>query len=89
MPKVITAVYEQGVFKPLEPVDLPEGKQVQVFIPEPTPEEILQTAARVYEGLTEEEIEKIERIALDRSNFMRPFSEDLLSEGRGGERKCL
>jgi predicted DNA-binding antitoxin AbrB/MazE fold protein len=40
MSKVITAVYTNGVFRPLEPVALPEGESVQVHVPEspPTPQ---------------------------------------------------
>ena len=34
MSKVITAVYTNGVFRPLEPVVLPEGEPVQVHVPE-------------------------------------------------------
>jgi predicted DNA-binding antitoxin AbrB/MazE fold protein len=32
MPKVIEAVYENGVFKPLEKVDLREGERVKIRI---------------------------------------------------------
>jgi predicted DNA-binding antitoxin AbrB/MazE fold protein len=34
MSKVIAAVYENGVFRPLEPVMLPEGEHVQVTVPD-------------------------------------------------------
>lgn len=34
MGKVITAIYTNGVFCPLEPVALPEGEHVQVHVPE-------------------------------------------------------
>ena len=34
MSKVITAVYTNGVFRPLEPVALAEGEPVQVYVPE-------------------------------------------------------
>jgi predicted DNA-binding antitoxin AbrB/MazE fold protein len=34
MSKVIMAVYINGVFRPLEPVVLPEGEPVQVHVPE-------------------------------------------------------
>ncbi len=37
------------------------------------PNEMLKLAEKFYEGLSEEDIEEIERIALDRSNF---FSKD-------------
>ncbi len=32
MSKVIRVRYEKGVFKPLEPVDLEEGEEVQIVI---------------------------------------------------------
>lgn len=34
MSKIIEAVYENGVFRPLEPVTLPEGEHVQVTMPD-------------------------------------------------------
>ena len=37
MSKVIKAVYTNGVFRPLEPVVLPEGEPVQVYVPEKFP----------------------------------------------------
>ena len=36
MGKVIEAVYENGVFRPLEPVQLPEGEHVHVTVPDLT-----------------------------------------------------
>jgi len=38
MSKMIAAVYEHGVFRPLESVTLPEGEQVYVTVPETTAE---------------------------------------------------
>lgn len=75
MEKVVEAVYQNGVFTPLEPLDLPEHLRVQITIQVPstqTPEDILQGWRSVYEGLSDEDISEIERIALDRSRFMRP-----------------
>jgi predicted DNA-binding antitoxin AbrB/MazE fold protein len=37
MSKVIEAVYVNGVFRPLEPVGLPEGVHVPIHVPEPSP----------------------------------------------------
>jgi predicted DNA-binding antitoxin AbrB/MazE fold protein len=37
MSHVIKAVYTNGVFRPLEPVVLPEGEPVQVHVPEKLP----------------------------------------------------
>jgi predicted DNA-binding antitoxin AbrB/MazE fold protein len=38
MNKTIEAVYENGMFRPLEPVTLPEGEHVQVTLSEATEE---------------------------------------------------
>jgi predicted DNA-binding antitoxin AbrB/MazE fold protein len=76
MAELIEAVYEQGAFKPLEPVELPEGQRVTLSV-EPralTPDEAeaqLRAWHTVYEGLSEEDISDVEAMALDRSNFMR------------------
>ncbi len=35
-----------------------------------TPEEMLKLAENIYEGLSEEDIAEIERVMLDRSNFI-------------------
>jgi predicted DNA-binding antitoxin AbrB/MazE fold protein len=74
--ETITAVYENGVFRPLDPVDssVGEGQQVDLVVRPTikrtlTPDEILALAASVYDGLSEEEINEIEKIALDRSNW--------------------
>ena len=37
MNKIIEAVYENGVFRPLEPIVFPEGEHVQIRLPEVTP----------------------------------------------------
>ena len=67
----VEAVFERGVFKPLEPVELPEGQSVTLsFVPHKlTREEAEAEVAemgKVYEGLTDEEIAEVEPIALDR-----------------------
>jgi predicted DNA-binding antitoxin AbrB/MazE fold protein len=76
MTKNIPAVYEQGVFRPLEPVELEEGQSVTLAI-DPgkrklEPDQMLALARKVYAGLTQEQVEQVEAIALDRSQF---FSE--------------
>lgn len=45
MSKTIAAVYEHGVFRPLEPVTLPEGEQVRVTVPEAAAESQRRLAA--------------------------------------------
>ncbi len=73
MTQTIEAVYQNGIFKPLNPVSekLSEGETVELIIKNKklSPEEMLELASQVYEGLSEEDINEIERIALDRSNF--------------------
>ncbi len=71
--QTIEAVYQNGMFKPLKPMseEIEEGETVEIIIKEKrlSPDEMLELAGKVYEGLAEEDINEIERIALDRSNF--------------------
>jgi len=72
MQQVVEAVYENGLLRPLVSLKLSEGQAVQLIIrsaDELAPDEMLQLAAEVYEGLSEEEISDIEQIAFDRQNF--------------------
>ena len=48
MPKIIEAVYENGVFKPLEKVNLKEGEKVRIRI-----EEDVVELAKSYAGVGE------------------------------------
>jgi predicted DNA-binding antitoxin AbrB/MazE fold protein len=81
MAELIEAVYEQGSFKPVEPVELPEGQRVTLSV-EPralTPDEAaaqLRAWHTVYEGLSEEDISEVEGMALDRSHFIRPRDDE-------------
>jgi hypothetical protein len=58
----------------LEPLTLADETEVQVTVETATPvsaEDILQCAARVYQGFTAEEVAQVEAIALDRQHFFR------------------
>lgn len=69
----INARYENGVFRPLTPPDLllEEGAEVIMTIREHlSAKEITKLAASVLEGLSEEEINAMEKIILSR----RPIS---------------
>jgi predicted DNA-binding antitoxin AbrB/MazE fold protein len=75
MARTIEAVYEDGVFKPLEPVKLENGQKVQVHLPCPTgpildeeAQTLLRQTQQLYDGLTEKEIEQLETIVLERCN---------------------
>jgi predicted DNA-binding antitoxin AbrB/MazE fold protein len=61
--ETVEAVYEHGSFRLVTPVDLKlaEGQKVRLVVePVEKPEEILALAARVYEELTEQQIDSIE-----------------------------
>ncbi len=74
MPKqAVEAVFEDGAFKPLKPLKpaFAEGQHVRLLVEELNAEEsLLDLATHVYEGLAPEQIDEIETIALDRSNFL-------------------
>ena len=75
----VDAVFENGSFKPLVPLDpIPaEGQRVRIVVePVESPERVLDLATQVYEGLSEAQIDDIEEIALDRSNFFTGRTEE-------------
>lgn len=67
----IDAVYENGAFRILQPdaVALTEGQRVQITVSSIAESDVLQLAAEVYAGLSEDDVDEVERIALDRSRF--------------------
>ncbi len=71
--QTIEAIYQNGMFKPITPIseDFEDGETVEITIKEKrlSPDEMLELAGKVYEGLSEEDINEIERVAFDRSNF--------------------
>jgi len=74
MRQTIKARYHDGVLQPLEPLALADDTEVQVTVDTEmavSAEEILRRAARVYQGLTAEDIAHVEAIALDRQHFFR------------------
>jgi predicted DNA-binding antitoxin AbrB/MazE fold protein len=74
MTRVLEAIYEGGVLRPLEELGLPEHQKVLVEIrlpAESSPDSQLATWRRVYEGLSDAEIAEVEAIALDRGHCSR------------------
>ena len=75
----VDAVYENGTFRPLatDRLGLAEGQRVRILVEEnsrtSTPESVLDLAAEVYAGLSDDDVSEIERIATDRSTL---FSSD-------------
>lgn len=73
MKQTIDAVFENGAFKPLDTDALPyaQGQRVKLIVETAveSPEDLLNLATQVYEGLSDEEVAEIERIALERNEF--------------------
>ncbi|TVM02908.1 MAG: hypothetical protein CV087_07845 [Candidatus Brocadia sp. WS118] len=73
MSKTIDAIFENGVFKPITPISISEHKKVTLIIANEYEElsDVILLASRVYDGLSAQEIEDIEKVATDRSHFSR------------------
>ena len=50
--KTVPAIYENGVFRPLEKIELAESSQVSVLVPDEPRPPIRPTLAAVYEVLS-------------------------------------
>jgi predicted DNA-binding antitoxin AbrB/MazE fold protein len=76
MEGTLEAVYQNGVFVPLGPIDLPDTQHVKITfraISPPTPESVQAVLAAwqaIFADLPESDVAEIEQIALDRSRFM-------------------
>lgn len=72
MTQTLEAVFENGKFRLLEKpaVPLRDGQRVRLTVEtEATPGDVLALAEQVYAGLSDGEVDGVERIALDRSSF--------------------
>lgn len=72
MTQTVEAIYEKGMFRLIEPkvISLHEGQNVRLTIEtEESGKNLLDLAAKVYEGLSKEEINEVEKIAFDRKAF--------------------
>jgi predicted DNA-binding antitoxin AbrB/MazE fold protein len=70
--RILEAVYEDGVLRPLEDPGLEEHQRVLLAIrtePQEHASSALSAWHRVYEGLREEEIAEVEAFTLNRSHF--------------------
>lgn len=80
MTQTLEAIFKDGGFKPVDSGSLPfsEGQRVKLTVEVPSDNEdnLVELAGRVYEGLSEKDIDEIEGLALDRANFFhdRPSS---------------
>ena len=74
MKTTVEAVFQNGVFKPVRPTEIPEGERVRITVERlghPTPDEILQLATHVYTGLSPGDLDDIEEMARRRAFFTR------------------
>ncbi len=74
LPSVIEAMYEGGVLKPTQPLDISEHTRVRITIelqdePSKKAEHILTLARQSCEGLSKEELAAIESAKLSSENF--------------------
>ena len=72
MAQTLEAVFENGSFRLLEKpvVPLRDGQHVRLTVETgATPDDVLALAEQVYAGLSDEEVDDVERIALDRRSF--------------------
>ena len=72
--QTLDAVFENGLFRPLTSLDIaiPEGKQVRLVVEPIEPSsDVLGLAMQVYDGLSEEQIDEIEQIVLNRREFFK------------------
>jgi predicted DNA-binding antitoxin AbrB/MazE fold protein len=70
--EAVEAVYEHGGFRLVSPADLKltEGQKVRLVVdPIEKPDEILSLAGRVYEGLTDDQIDSVEQHIRRREDF--------------------
>ena len=74
MQQTVPAIFEDGVLKPLKPLQLRDHQQVEVTVTAASaqrrsPSEVLAAWRAVYEGLSPDEVSEVERLVLDRSHF--------------------
>jgi predicted DNA-binding antitoxin AbrB/MazE fold protein len=70
--QTVSAIYENGVFRPIEPqvIKLTDGQTVRLVVePVDRADAILALATSVYNGLSEKEIDEIEQIIRRRDDF--------------------
>lgn len=71
MKATVEAIFEDGIFRPVARLEISEGEHVRLTVEtvRPERENPLDLAVRVYKGLRPDEIDEIERIALDRPDL--------------------
>lgn len=69
--QVYEAIFQNGAFRLVHPVSpaITEGQHVRLVVEVAEQKDILALAAGVYEGLSDDEVQAVEQIALDRRDF--------------------
>jgi len=76
MRKIVKAIYENGVFKPVEPVDASEGTEVEVSLPKPeewnvpTPEEVYEAIQAIAALPRDPGIEQDPNVSRDHDKYL-------------------
>lgn len=68
----VDAVFQDGVFKPVQRPELSEGERVRITVErvaQAKPDDILRLANKVYEGLSPKDVDEIEEMARHRTFF--------------------
>ena len=78
MKHAIDAIYENGTFRPIErdALAIADGQRVRITIDDQCEPEALRLAMTVYDGLSDKDIDEVEKTALDRGNFFGTRSAD-------------
>ncbi|HGJ66266.1 TPA: DUF104 domain-containing protein [bacterium] len=72
--QICDAIFKDGIFKPLDPkvISISEGQKVRLIVePIDISEDILELATNVYENLSEEDIDEVEKLILNRKDFFK------------------
>ena len=78
MKHAFDAIYENGTFRPIrrDEVAIADGQRVRLTIDDECEPQALRLATGVYDGLSDDEINEIERISLRRGDFFGAGSAD-------------
>ena len=72
MVETVSAVYENGIFRPLNEIHISNGMKVKLIIEsddEKSIDDILNLATGVYDGLSDKDIKEVEDIAFERKDL--------------------
>jgi len=78
MKHAIDAIYENGAFRPIqrEAVAVAYGQRVRITVEDECEPEALRLVLNVYDRLSDNDIDEVEQIALDRGSFFGIRSAD-------------